>query len=98
MHSTDYSSTNAAAMRDPSVVQTAVDHAKNTMDNAIGLSARVQQIVDRLLGSSPPTEAGKSGLQGISSGILPDLRDSSLRAQEQIEQANSALNRLEKSL
>jgi len=82
----------------PNVDMTAIAMARETLDAAINLSLRVQQIVDRIVGSVP-TPATQTGLKEVSqSAILPDLHDFARRSHNTIQEAQAALSRLENAL
>lgn len=78
------------------VKPTAIGTANSTLEDAIGLSSRVQDIVGRLIGFVP--EAESKNASPVNDGILLYLRDYAESARSRIQQAHAALDRLEKAL
>jgi len=97
----DYASGRAATSYalDPPVKQhfNAVEHARNVMEAASGLSNRVNALVSRLMGPSIE-DACDSGRPIYGPGIFPSLHDASDETGLAIRKANEALDRLEKEL
>ncbi|QRY69196.1 hypothetical protein JVX98_13325 [Ensifer sp. PDNC004] len=78
----------------------AVEHARNVMEAASGLSNRVNALVSRLMGPSGPSfeDVCDSGRPTYGPGIFPSLHDASDETGLAIRKANEALDRLEKEL
>lgn len=76
----------------------AVEHARNVMDAASSLSARVNVLVSRLMGPQPEEACTDAGRPTHGPGIFPSLHDVSDETGYAIRKANEALDRLEKEL
>lgn len=75
----------------------AVEHARNVMEAANGLSNRVNALVSRLMGPQPEG-ACDDCRPTYGPGIFPSLHDASDETGLAIRKANEALDRLEKEL
>lgn len=79
-------------------VATSFHLAEETMDEARQLAFRVENLVDRLCGSSPASINEGKGSGATPGAVFPNLRESALNTSTTIRSAMMALNRLDREL